>query len=346
MNTVKVLQQNILELKKSYIKTSYILNFYHQTYCYYCCVIVRYILFSLFFFSFFKSFAQQDVLNDWQIDSLMIAEDSITALKEDSLRIEQEKLKLMNEMQQADSFISFTSNLQLWLSKKFSIEYDVQQRREKENNSNLFIGLLLMLIVVTYLKLAFANDLEELWQSVSNANRAVQIFRTQTDTITVSSFLLSANFVLSSVLFIQLALQKFSPSLAVESRTTTFYLIILFTSFLLLRTLLLRIIGFVFSISDVTSMYEFNFVRIAQTLGLAMLPAVLLLYASDKKFFSIIIAVVCLVCCVAFVLLVMRGLSTSAKVIFNNVKYFFIYVCVGEVTLVFFFSKLLTKIVS
>jgi hypothetical protein len=309
-------------------------------------VIARYILSSLFFFITVNSFAQQNILQDWQIDSLVVAEDSIAKLKEDSLRIEQEKIKLANEMQKADSFISFTSNIQSWSKKNFATKYDVQQRREEESSANLFIALLLMLIVVTYLKLAFANDLEELWQSVSSANRAVQIFRTQTDTITVSSFLLTANFVLSAALFIQLSLQNLSPSLAVESRTTTLYLIILFTSFLLLRTLALRIIGLVFSVDDITSMYEFHFVRIVQTLGLTMLPAVLLLYALNEKFFSIIIAATCLMCCVALVMLVLRGLSTSSKVVFNNAKYFFIYVCVGEVTLAFFFSKLLTKIVS
>jgi len=309
-------------------------------------VIVRYILFTLIIFITTKSFAQQNILQDWQIDSLVIAEDSIAKLKEDSLRMEQEKIKLANEMQQADSFIHFTLNIQSWLKENFTTHYNVQQRREEESSANLFIALLMMLMVVTYLKLAFANDLEELWQSVSSANRAVQIYRTQTDTITVSSFLLTANFVLSCALFIQLSLQNFSPSLAVESRTTTFYLIILFTSFLLLRTLALRIIGLVFSVDDMTSMYEFHFVRIVQTLGLTMLPAVLLLYALNEKFFSIIIATTCLLCCVALVMLVIRGLSTSSKVIFNNAKYFFIYVCVGEVTLAFFFSKLLTKIVS
>ncbi len=333
-----MLPQHVLPFNNAFITA---IN-YH----YHCFVFSRIIFILSLLLSLFNASAQQDVMSVFEIDSMIAAEDSLLKLKEDSMRIEAEKIEMMNDMHRADSFISFSNNMQQWLAKKFTVRYDVQQRREQQSSANMFIVLLLMLLLLTYLKLAFANDLEELWLSVSSGNRAVQIFRTQTDTITVSSFLLTANFVLSCSLFIQLSLQKFSPSLAVESRTTTFYLIILFTCFLLVRTLALRIIGFVFSLNDVTALYEFHFVRIAQTLGLTLLPTVLLMYALNEKFFSIVFVVACIICVMAVALLMVRGLSTSAKVLISNVKYFFIYVCVGEVTLAFFFFKLLTKIVT
>jgi hypothetical protein len=49
---------------------------------------------------------------------------------------------------------------------------------------------------------------------------------------------------------------------------------------------------------------------------------------------------------VALVLIIIRGLSTSSKVLISGFKYFFIYVCIGEVSTAFLLIKLLTKIVS
>lgn len=303
------------------------------------------LLFALVF-SVSISFSQEQIEPLSSIDSSLALTDSVLIAERDSLlaQIHSDKMNVL--MKRADSVISFSSSLQQWLLKPFTTKYDIQQKRMASNNTNMFLLLLGLILITTYLKLAFANDLEELWLSVSSTNRAAQIFRTQTDTITVSSFLLLSNFVLCSSLFVQFSILHFVSSINTNAYTTSFYLIILFTSFLLVRTLLLRTIGFVFSAKEVTALYEFHFIRLAQTLGLALLPIVLVMYVANKKYFDVVFTAAIMLIVVALVLLVVRGLSTSAKVALNNTKYFFIYVCIGEVALAFLFIKLLTKIVT
>lgn len=304
---------------------------------------IFYFLFSVFFS--FQLFAQ--------LDSTTVSADSTTAV-EDSLRqATQDSLNsiLLQQQFQKDSLMAathlkFAAKIFDWAQKKTQLIFDVQQKRITKSNLGMFVVIMLLLLLLTYLKLAYSNDLEELWLSVSSGNSALQIFRTQTDSFSISSFLLTANFVLSMSFFIQFSAQEFLPSHVAQASLTTFLLIILFTSFLLLRTLLFRVLTHIFSLKETLFLYEFHFYRIVQTLGIAMLPAVLFMFAANKKYFVYAFAFACVCVLMSAVLLLVRGLSTSIKVVASNIKYFFIYVCVSEVAMVLLLIKLLTKIVS
>lgn len=288
-----------------------------------------------------------------QADSISISADSITA-QEDSLQVAlQDSLHkiLVQEQFTKDSLqaveqTNFATKIFDWVNKKTTVVFDVQQRRTTENNLGMFAAIMLLLILLTYMKLAYSNDLEELWLSILSSNRALQIYRTQTDSFSASSFLLTSNFVLCISFFIQFSAQQFLPSHVAQASLTTFLLIILFTSFLLLRTLLFKTLTQIFLLKEVLTLYEFHFYKIIQTLGIAMLPAVLFMFAANKKYFVVAFAIACVCIMLATVMLAARGLSTSIKVIASNIKYFFIYVCVSEVAMVLLLIKLLTKIVS
>lgn len=304
---------------------------------------IFYILFSIFFS--IELFAQFDSTNV-SADSVHLVEDSLRLALEDSL-----KKILIQQQFQKDSItalqhLNFATKLFDWATKNSQVIFDVQQKRIIKTNHGMFVAIILLLILLTYLKLSYSNDLEELWLSVSSANRALQFFRTQTNLFSLSWFLLTANFVLNISFFIQFSAQEFLPSHVAQSSITTFLLIILFTSFLLLRTLLMRLLSNIFSLKEILFLYEFHFYKIVQTLGIAMIPAVLFMFVANQKYFVIAFVYACVCLLVSFVMLLLRGLSTSIKVVANNIKYFFIYVCVNEVAMVLLLTKLLTKIVS
>jgi hypothetical protein len=49
------------------------------------------------------------------------------------------------------------------------------------------------------------------------------------------------------------------------------------------------------------------------------------------------------VLCIGVVMIVIRGLSTTYKLMYSSLYHFLIYICVGEILPIFLFFKLLTK---
>ncbi len=222
---------------------------------------------------------------------------------------------------------------------------DIQQWHKHQGNIYVFAVLVLLLIIIAYLKTAFGSELEDMLQSVVNSNIAQQIFRTRTDELTFSSFLLHVNFILVISLYIRFVLVNFYHVSTLETFPAILLLIFLFTFFYAAKAFVIRVIGSVFEIKDVCDEYLFNFFTVTKTLGLSMIPALFVFYTAPEKFFNFIF-IVTLVMLAGFVLLfVWRGLSTGYKLMYKSVYHFFIYVCVVEISPVFLLFKLLTKTV-
>lgn len=265
---------------------------------------------------------------------------------QDSLNkfLAQEKIK--NDSATLAAYTNFADNIFSWTRNNLPPFFNIQQKRITENNLGMFAIIMLLLILLTYLRLAYSNDLDELIYSISSSNRALQIYRTQTDSFSIASFLLTANFVLCSVFFIQFSAQYFFPSHASQASFTTVLLIILFTSFLLLKSFLFNLLSFTFPLKEILSLYQFHFYKTLQVLGTTMLPVVLFMFAGNKKYFVFAFGIGCILLLIGVGMLIIRGLSTSVKFTASNIKYFFIYVCISEAAMVLLLIKLLTKIVS
>lgn len=286
--------------------------------------------------------AQDEIVQD----TVVINQDSLLAAQQDSMINAAVESEAIADTATAREYMDFANGIFAFTQKELPVNYDVQQRRLVESETDFFVVIFVLLIAVTYLKLAFANDFQELLQVVSSDNRAMQVYRSRTESLSVSTVLLTMNFIVCISLFIQFSLQYFLSSFVLQSLVATVVFVFLFTSFLILRTVITRVIGYVFGISNITTLYEFHVVHIIQSVGLLLLPAILLLYTTPHKFFIFIFASVCVILSVALVLIIIRGLSTSSKVLISGFKYFFIYVCIGEVSTAFLLIKLLTKIVS
>jgi hypothetical protein len=230
----------------------------------------------------------------------------------------------------------------LLLSQK-QITQDVEQYHASNKSAGVFILLMLMLASLTYLKMAFGNDMEGLLQSVTNASLAQQIFRTQQAEFSFSSIILNLNFVVAISLFVQFILSVYFHVSSALNISSILSIIFLFTFFYVAKIVALKLIGIMFEIRSECDEYIFNFTVICKTLGLALLPALFVFYTAPGKFFTFTFAITALLCSVFVAIFVWRGLSTGYKILYRSVYHFFIYVCVVEISPIFLLFKLLTK---
>lgn len=225
------------------------------------------------------------------------------------------------------------------------VTYDVQQMNHRESNTvGLFI-LFFLLALLTYVKTAFGKDLEEMLQSFANRNIAMQFFRTRTEELTFSSFLLQVNFIVVLSLYMHFFLLRHYLTDTLQTAPSIFFLIILFTLFYLIKIITIRVLGEVFEAQEISDEYIFNFSIVCKTLGLTLIPALFIFYVAPEKYFDFIFAVTLLMIFGFIVLFVLRGLSTGYKMMYKSVYHFFLYVCVVEISPIFLLFKLLTKTV-
>ena len=238
------------------------------------------------------------------------------------------------------SSVALSSSL---LSKQKPIEGNVQQYKEHKRNGYVFLLLLLMLGIITYVKVAFGKEIEDLVMSIRNQNFAQQVFRTQSGEISFSSFLLHVNFAVTSSLYLRFILVKFFHATQLEKFNAILFLIFLFTFFYVLKMVTMQLIGFVFEMKDECKEYVFHFTTICKIIGLTLIPALFIFYTAPEKFFNFIFLITIFICMLLLLLFVWRGLSTAYKLLYRSVYHFFIYVCVVEISSIFLFLKLLTK---
>ena len=243
-------------------------------------------------------------------------------------------------VQNAVGIASYTSSLTTGEKQKW---YDIEQEKKTKNDAWVFFTLVLLLVVLTTLKLAFSNDFNDLFRSVINSNIASQIVRSSKEDISLSSFLMNGIFVIAISVYTRFILLHFYPYSVLQNNFSIVILIFLFTFFFVAKYASLRFIGNIFDIPSYVDEYLFNLSAIIRTIGISMIPILFMLYASSEKYFVFIFITSLIVMSIGVVMIVIRGLSTSYKLMYSSVYHFLIYICVGEILPIFLFFKLLTK---
>lgn len=223
---------------------------------------------------------------------------------------------------------------------------DVQQIHSSNKNAIVFIFLMLMLVTLTYVKVVFSKDIEEMLQSFVNSNIAQQIFRTQSSEISFSSFLLHVNFIIAISLYVQFILVNYFHVVSFKSFSSILMLIFLFTFFYVAKVITLKFVGVVFEVNEVCNEYIFNFSTVCKMTGLTLIPALFIFYTTPEKFFNLIFVITIFISTAFAAIFVWRGLSTGYKLLYRSVYHFFIYVCVVEISPIFLLFKLLTKTIQ
>lgn len=263
---------------------------------------------------------------------MQIADSSIAAYRDDTAWL-QPAIKLSNHR---SVFFSITDK---------QVVYDVQQTVKPKNNAIVFAALVLLLVMIAYLKAAFGKDLEELFQSFINRNIALQFFRRQQRELSFSSLLLHMNFILVMSLYVRFFLIWYLHVTSLENISAVLFLIFLFTFFYLAKIVVVKLLGVVFEVKDVSDEYIYYFLIACKTAGLTLLPALFVFYVAPPKIFDFIFFLSNFILLVFAIMFIMRGLSTGYKFMYRSVYHFFIYVCVVEISPIFLLLKLLTKTV-
>lgn len=288
-------------------------------------------LLLLFFFLFFAADALQAQTTD-----------TLTTIQNDSLLAVQhaaDSALLSQYVQLAAHSSSF------FTTANKPVVFDVQQMASSKTNATVFFVLALLLVLLTYVKTAFEKDMEELMQSFVNRNIAMQLFRTQSDELTISSVILHINFILVMSMFVRFALIHYYSVTSLENISSILFLVFLFTFFYLAKIIAVKMLGVVFEVTDISSEYIYHFTIVCKTLGLTLLPALFVFYVAPSYFFNFVF-IVCIVFVFVFLIVfILRGLSTGYKLMYRSVYHFFIYVCVVEISPIFLLFKLLTKTV-
>ena len=221
--------------------------------------------------------------------------------------------------------------------------YDIEQEQKQRNDTWIFFVLVLLLIALTYLKLAFSNDFNDQFRSFVNSNVAAQMVRVSKDDIAFSSVLMNLVFIVTMSLFTRFALIHFTTTSSLHHEFSIAAIFFLFTFFIIGKYAITKYIGVAFDINDVMTEYLFNLSGITKTIGISMIPILFVLYASPPLYFIFVFVIGVLVLCIGAVMVVMRGLSTSYKMMYKDLYHFLIYICVCEILPIFLFIKLLTK---
>lgn len=271
-----------------------------------------------------------------QDDTLSVATDS-TAVPDST---EQVIVIDTAAVQHADSVAAYRSSLTVG---ERPLWYDIEQERRMPDNTFMFLLLVALLVVLTTLKLAFSNDFIDLFRSVASSNIASQIVRTSREDLSLSSFLMNGIFVVAISIYTRFVLLHFFPYSALSDNFSIVKLIILFTFFFVAKFATLRYIGNLFELRASVDEYLFNLSAIVRTIGIAMIPILFMLYASSEKYFLFIFIASLVILSAGGIMIIVRGLSTSYKVMYSSLYHFLIYICVGEILPVFLFIKLLTK---
>ncbi len=211
-------------------------------------------------------------------------------------------------------YSSTVSGKSLLLEENKKTENDIQQYHVPGHNAAVIFLLVMLLGVITYLKIAFSKDLEDLLQAIVNRNISQQIFRTQSKETSFSSVVLHINFIIVITLYVQFILIKYFNVLSLEN----FYAILIlfffiFTFFYLSKIIVVRFIGVLFETQNECDEYIFNLTIACKTLGLALLPALFIFYTAPVRFFNFVLIITIFIAAALIGIFIWRGLSTAYK---------------------------------
>lgn len=223
--------------------------------------------------------------------------------------------------------------------------YDIEQRRNGKNDTWIFFILLQMLLGLVVLKLAFSNEFEDLFSLLFHLKPASPVTRFSRNDITIPSLLLNVIFIAAVSLFARFVFLYFYPGSVLHNNIAILSLIFLFTFFSFTKYTLLKYTGSLFELKQAADEYLFNLSVASKTIGISMLPILFALYVSADRYFILIFSAAMVMIAAVITSTVVRGLSTSLKLMYSSPYHFLIYICVGEILPIFLFIKLLTKTV-
>ncbi len=239
-----------------------------------------------------------------------------------------------------------TQNLvNLWNSHELKPTHDLPQQLKNSNPDWLFLVLVIVLGVLTYLRVFYRKNFFQIIAACFNNNLTNQIVRDENLLMQRASVMLNVTFSIIAAAFIYLMSIQFEWSL--DGMGTGFFrfifLVFIVSAVFTLKFLVLRFCAYLFNLGREMSAYIFNVFIINNLLGLALIPIVALILFGHILSASSLIFIALGLAAVAYLYRIGRGILIATSYTGFSTFYLFLYLCALEIAPLLVLMKLVSE---
>jgi hypothetical protein len=239
------------------------------------------------------------------------------------------------------------SNIKLvniWKTHELKPVHDSPRQLQDSNPDWLFLVLIIVLGVLTYLRVFYRKNFFQVIAACFNNNLTNQIVRDENLLMQRASVMLNVTFSIIVASFIYLVSIHYDWSL--DGIGTGFirfvFLALLVSAAFTLKFLVLRLCAFLFNLGREMSTYIFNIFIINNLLGIALVPIVaLILFGNILNSSILIILAVCIIG-IAYLYRIGRGILIATGYPGFSPVYLFLYLCALEIAPLLVLVKLVS----
>jgi len=235
---------------------------------------------------------------------------------------------------------SFHEPILTTVEKDDSVSIPISSEESNYQVSPWFIGVLLaILILISKIKLTFPRLTPIVFNSIYRSSEAMKLQNSRNTRNKVCYSLMNTLSLLVFSVF-TFELSVYYKIISKIDFSSFVYIIIFIFSFCLFKIIMVRILGFIFKASREASEYSFNLLLVCKTVGMILIPFILVLPFINYSVVGYINIIGMFIVGFAYVLIIFRGL----RIIFLkhiSVLYMILYLCALEIMPFLIISKLI-----
>jgi hypothetical protein len=236
------------------------------------------------------------------------------------------------------------NNVNIWGSHELQPTHDLPQQLKISNPDWLFIVLVLVLGVLTYIRVYYRKNFFQIIAACFNNNLTNQIVRDENLLMQRASVMLNVSFSIVAAGFIYLL--SIHYDWALDGMDTGFIRFIFFTlvvsAVFTLKFLVLRFCGYLFNLGREMSTYIFNVFIINNLLGMFLIPVVALILFGNIPGNSTLHFIALGLASVAYLYRIGRGILIAVSYPGFSPFYLFLYLCALEIAPLLVLVKLVS----
>jgi len=233
----------------------------------------------------------------------------------------------------------------VWKTHELKPVHRDPQQLTDSNPDWLFLVLIIVLGVLTYLRVFYRKNFFQIIAACFNNNLTNQIVRDENLLMQRASVMLNVTFSIIVASFIYLVSIHYDWSM--DGMGTGFirfvFLALLVSAAFTLKFLVLRFCAYLFKLGREMSTYIFNIFIINNLLGIALVPFVALILFGNSISSTVLILVALSVIGIAWLYRVGRGVLIAARYPDFSPIYLFLYLCALEIAPLLVLVKLVSK---
>lgn len=237
------------------------------------------------------------------------------------------------------------NNVNIWGFHELKPTHDHPQQLKISNPDWLFIVLVLVLGVLTYIRVYYRKNFFQIIAACFNNNLTNQIVRDENLLMQRASVMLNVSFSIVAASFIYLLSIHYDWSL--DGMDTGFIRFVFFalivSAVFTLKFLVLRFCGYLFNLGREMSTYIFNVFIINNLLGLVLIPVVALILFGNIPGTSTLIFIALGLASVAYLYRIGRGILIAVSYPGFSPFYLFLYLCALEIAPLLVLIRLVSK---